>query len=249
MKLNLIDVLIYLLLFIFVVCLPIDLLKTGIVVELIIKISVRLILLLFYFYIIHKREGNIFYRLTFKEFILFLPFFIICFSNIFASLIDGGFNYVKTDGVVLFLGIVLCLFTALLEEIVFRFFIHSSLVEHKPIPRILLSALIFGLCHLVNLANVRSVDALLNVLLQMVYTFGLGLVLGFVFEFSHSLILVTILHFCFNLFNDVLYSFFGGYTSDIAFILTAVVISLLVVLYTLFLYFKKFKKGQQETLS
>ena len=83
--------------------------------------------------------------------------------------------------------------------------------------------------------------AFVNVLIQTVYTFGLGLVLGFIFEYSHSLSFVVILHFAFNLFNDVLYGFFGGYTSDIVFILTPITIALLAATYGIVLYIRKYK--------
>ena len=241
MKLKLTYLLIYILLFVFVVCLPIDLLNLSFAITLTIQIVVRLALLGFYIYVIWTNKVKIFKGGAFKELIIFLPFFLICFSNIFASLIGGGFKFVKSSGLILFLQIVLCLVGAILEEIVFRLFVQTSLVTHRPISRILLSALIFALCHLINIVNVRSVDALLGVLLQTIYTFGLGLVLGFIFEYSNSLVFVMVLHFAFNLFNDVLYVFFGGYTTTLVFVLTAVIISLLVGAYGIVLYYKKYR--------
>ena len=241
MKLQLIDLLIYILLFIFVVSLPVELLNIGLSFELLIKIGLRLALLAFFIYVILKNKIKIFGQSTFKELLIFLPFFIICFSNIFASLIGGGFNFVKSSGLNLFLGIVLCLVSAVLEEIVFRLFIQTSLVDRSPLSRIILSALIFGLCHLINVVNVRSANASLDVLIQTVYTFGLGLVLGFIYEYGHSLLFVVVLHFAFNIFNDVLYGFLGGYTSTLVFILTGVVIALLAGAYGVVLYIKKYK--------
>ena len=212
MKLTLTNLLIYIILFV-------DLLNLSFAITLTIQIVVRLALLGFYIYIIWKNKVNIFNGSAFKEIIIFLPFFLICFSNIFASLIGGGFNFVKSSGLILLLQIVLCLVGAILEEIVFRLFVQTSLVNHRPISRILLSALIFALCHLINIVNVRSVDALLGVLLQTIYTFGLGLVLGFIFEYSHSLVFVMVLHFAFNLFNDVLFCHYDLFQLILLFIL------------------------------
>lgn len=241
MKLSLTDLLIYLLIFIFVVCLPVDLLRLPVEVELTILISLRVTLLAFYIYVILKNKIKIFGNNSIKELLIFLPFFLICFSNVFASLIYGGFVGPSSNGLVLFLKILLCLFGAILEEILFRLFIQNALVKYRPIGRIILSALIFALCHLINAANARSVDAFVNVLLQTVYTFGFGLIIAFIYEYSHSLIFVTILHFVFNLFNDVLYQFFGGYTSTLVFILGGLVSFILVFGYGLFLYKYKFQ--------
>ena len=246
MKSQLIDLLIYILLFIFVVSLPVDLLRIELAYELIIRIGLRVILLIFFIYVIWKNKIKVFGNSTFKELLIFLPFFIICFSNIFASLIGGGFDYVKSSCLVLFLEILLCLVGAVLEEIVFRLFIQTSLVNRSPLSRIILSALIFALCHLINVVNVRSATAFVNVLIQTVYTFGLGLVLGFIFEYSSSLVFVVILHFAFNLFNDVLYGFLGGYTTDLVFILTAVVVAMLVAAYGIVLYIKKYRKMERK---
>ena len=246
MKSQLIDLLIYILLFIFVVSLPVDLLRIELAYELIIRIGLRVILLIFFIYVIWKNKIKVFGNSTFKELLIFLPFFIICFSNIFATLIGGGFDSVKNSFLVLFLEILLCLVGAVLEEIVFRLFIQTSLVNRSPLSRIILSALIFALCHLINVVNVRSATAFVNVLIQTVYTFGLGLVLGFIFEYSSSLVFVVILHFAFNLFNDVLYGFLGGYTTDLVFILTAVVVAMLVAAYGIVLYIKKYRKMERK---
>lgn len=246
MKLQLIDLLIYILLFIFVVSLPVDLLRIELAYELIIRIGLRVILLIFFIYVIWKNKIKVFGNSTFKELLIFLPFFIICFSNIFASLIGGGFDIVKSSGLVLFLEILLCLVGAVLEEIVFRLFIQTSLVNRSPLSRIILTALIFALCHLINVVNVRSAMAFVNVLIQTVYTFGLGLVLGFIYEYSHSLVFVAILHFAFNLFNDVLYGFFGGYTTDLVFLLTAVVVAMLAAAYGIVLYIKKYRNMERK---
>ena len=90
--------------------------------------------------------------------------------------------------------------------------------------------------HLVNAVNIRSVEALLTVLIQTVYTFGLGLLLGYLFEFSHSLVGAVVLHFSFNLFNTIIYEGFGGYTNELAFYLSAIVFGVIVGVYAICVY-------------
>jgi len=241
MKLKLIDLLIYLLLFIFIVSLPVDLLNLPIDYELDILIGVRAALLIFFIYIIWKNKIKVFEKPLFKEILLFLPFFLICFNNFIASFINGGFEPLS-DGYILFLEIFLCLISAVLEEIIFRLFIQNFLENKTPLARILLSAAIFALFHFINAVNVRSVVAFINVLFQVVYTFGLGLAIAFIYEYSRSFITVVLMHFFFNLFNDVLYGFLQGFSSNLVFIFTSVIMALLAVSYGVVLYLTKFKK-------
>ena len=243
MKMRLIDILIYLLLFILVISFPVDLLKLPYFANFLIHIGLRLILLVFYIFKIRQNKIKIKSDKTIKEMLIFLPFFLICFSNIFASLFTGGFTFSSPDVLILVLQILLCFISAILEEIIFRLFIHNSLTKYEPIKRIFLSALIFALCHFINVINVRSVDALISLLLQTCYTFGLGLILGFIYEYTSSLIFVVIIHFAFNMFNDVLYALFGGYSSVLGFILTAVGIAILMSIYGIILYKCKFKNA------
>ena len=244
MKLSRIDILIYLLLFICIISLPVGWLKLPLLYELIILIGVRLLLLGIFIYKICKNKIKVFGNCAIKELLIFLPFFLICFSNIFASLFGGGFLLSETTILILFLQIFLCLLSAILEEIVFRLFIHNSLDNYSPLKRIIVGAFIFAICHFINVLNVRSINGFINLLLQTLYTFGLGLVLGFIYEYSHSLTFVVILHFVFNLLNDILYRFFGGYTTRLAFILTAVGITVLAAAYGITLYIFKFRKKE-----
>ena len=241
MKLKLIDLLIYLLLFIFVVSLPVDCLNLPIDYELDILLGLRAALLIFFIYVIWKNKIRLFENSLNREILLFLPFFLICFNNFIASFINGGFNPL-IDGYILFLEIILCLTSAVLEEILFRLFIQNSLENKTPVVRIILSATIFALCHFISVVNVRSVFAFINLLFQVAYTFGLGLALAFIYEYSRSFAMVVLLHFFFNLLNDVLYGFLQGFSSNLAFILTSVIMALLAVSYGVILYLTKFKK-------
>lgn len=166
-----------------------------------------------------------------------LPFLLATVSNIIASSIDGGFTMVSLSPILVGLYSLLIFLIAVSEEIVFRLFIHNSLSNTSSLKRIFGSAGIFALMHLLNLVNVSTVGALVSVLVQTVYTFGLGLLLGFLYEYGHSLTSCVVLHFTFNMLNRVIYNYvLGGYSSNIAFYLTAVVIGVILGVYIFLLY-------------
>lgn len=237
MKFRLIDILIFALLFIFVAAFPVDLIPIDAIYKLVIQIGLRLLILGYYIYIIVINRINIFRFYNWKRLLLFVPFLLICFSNLIASGIEGGYPGITTmSDAYLSLLILFHLLTAIVEEILFRLFIHSSLVNVGSLKRIFASAGIFALMHLLNIVNISSVNGLITVLIQVVYNFGLGLLLGFVIEYSYSLLGCIFLHFSFNFFNTILFQYLGCYCSDLAFYLTAVVIAVIIGVYTLLIY-------------
>jgi len=242
MRFKISDLLIFVLLFIFAAAFPVDRFNIADVYKVLIQIGLRLLIIVYYVYIIGKNRIKIFGMANYKNILLCIPFLLACFSNMIASKIDGTVTGVRMSGDLLAVSIVLCLLIAVTEEIVFRLFIHNSLTNCTPIKRILGSAGIFAAMHLLNLINVSNVDTLVQVLIQVIYDFGLGLLLGFLYEYSHSLTSSVILHFSFNLFNSVLISYFGFESSVICFYLTAVVIAVILIGYTLVVYLLYFKK-------
>lgn len=237
------DLLLFVLIFVFVTAFPVDLIPVNLFWQLMIRIGLRLMLLGYYIYIIIKNRMKVFGIANIINVLLCIPFVLISFSNITASLIDGGFSGVIEENSVFVAKIIMTLLIAISEEIVFRLFIHNSLYNTSSIKRIFASAGIFALMHLLNIVNVRYLEALVTVLLQTVYTFGLGLLLGILYEYGHSLTAAILLHFCFNFFNETLYEYLGGYCSSAAFYLTAVgytiVVGAYAALITMF-YFRKY---------
>lgn len=227
------DLLLFILIFIFVAAFPVDLIPVAPIYQLAIIVGLRGLLVAYYIYIIIKYRIKVFGIANIKNLLLCLPFFLVAASNMIAAGIDGGFNGVFDSPWVLVLNTIYTLFIAVSEEIVFRLFIHNSLANTSSVKRIFGSAAIFALMHLLNIINVRYLDALVTVLLQTVYTFGLGLLLGVLYEYSHSLTGAMLLHFCFNFFNTTLFQYLNGYTSTLAFYLTAVVIAVVVGAYAL----------------
>ena len=237
MKFRFSDLLIFALLFIFVAAFPVDLFRIDATYKLLIQISLRLLILFYYIYVCFVNRVNIFKFQNLKRALLFVPFLLACFSNLIAFGLDGA----QTIGVTMTSGylslfIIYHFLGAVVEEFLFRLFIQSALVRVGSIKRILYGAAIFALFHLLNMVNISTVDGLVTVLIQVAYSFGLGILLGFIYEYTYSLPVCIFVHFAFNFFNTVLYQYMGCVTSNFAFYLTAVVIALVLAIYTFLIY-------------
>ncbi len=237
MRFRLIDILIFALLYIFVSAFPVNLFPIDEMYQLIIQIGLYLLIFGYYIFIIIKNKINVFKFYNWKRLLLFSPFLLACFSNMIATTIDGGYPVIaETNTVILSLSIIINLLIAITEEILFRLFIHSSLIAAGSLKRIFASAGIFALAHLLRIVNVASVADLVSVLIQVVYCFGLGLMLGFIIEYSYSLVGCIFLHFSFNLLNMVLFPYISSTSSMMAFYLTAIVIAVALAIYTFLIY-------------
>ena len=237
MRFRLSDILIFTLLFIFVVAFPVDLLPLNATYKLIVQIGLRLLILAYYIYIFIRARYNIFKFYNWKRLLLFTPFLLASFSNLIASAIDGGYGgYVTYTNLYLALLIIFHLLVAILEEFLFRLVIQNSLLNSSSLKRIFVSAAIFALFHLLNIVNISSVEGLVTVLIQVAYNFGLGILLGFIFEYSYSIVGCIFVHFSFNFFNTILFEYLNCECSPFTFYMTAVVIAVVLAVYTFLIY-------------
>ena len=243
MRFRFLDIVLFVLLFVFVNSFPVDLFGIPLIYQEVIRITLRLVLLSYYIYIFTRNRINIFKFANYRRALLFIPFLLACFSNFIAAGVAGlDFNVIGTDPAYLSLITFNLLLGVVLEEIIFRYIIQNSLVNASSIKRIFGSAAIFALFHLLNLVNIRSVDGLITVLLQVAYTFGLGILLAIIYEYSYSLPLCMAFHLCFNVFNELLPRFvFGLAIPDIYLVLTAIIISVVLAVYIVILYIIKLK--------
>ena len=248
MRFRVIDLLIFILLFIFVSAFPVELFHISEFYQLLIRIGLRLLILIYYIYICFTNRINIFKFYNWKRILLFVPFTLSCFSNLIAAGFDGAYSGVisMSDGIFSML-IIYHFLGAIVEEFLFRQFIQNSLVNASSLKRIMFSAMIFALFHLLNIVNISTVDGLVNVLIQVAYNFGLGILLGFVYEYTYSLPASITLHFMFNFFNTVLYQYLGcsTRTTDFTFYLTAVVIAVVLAIYIILIYLFVLKRNSR----
>ena len=169
--------------------------------------------------------------------LFFIPFLLIVFNNLIFLLFkqkEVGFTYDFT----FILQIILTIAVSISEELLFRVYIHNILNINNKILKIIISSLIFGLFHIVYfLSSFDPYD-----LIIIIYTFGLGLVLGFIYEFSeNNFIYIIIIHFLFNFLNkDLFLRLFNG-TNDYIFYIVSIIVSLITLIYGLLIYFMYFK--------
>ena len=237
-KNNLLDFLISLCFFIFLVCFPIDLLSKNIYIIYSFQIIVRIIFIIYILlYLMFKKKLFVISIKSKLNDLFFIPFLLIVFNNLIFLLFkqkEVGFTYDFT----FVLQIILTITVSISEELLFRVYIHSILNINNKILKIIISSLIFGLFHIVYfLSSFDPYD-----LIIIIYTFGLGLVLGFVYEFSeNNFIYIIIIHFLFNFLNkDLFLRLFNG-TNDYIFYIVSIIVSLITLIYGLLIYFMYFK--------
>lgn len=246
MRFRFVDLLLFALLFIFINSFPIDLITTDELTRLLIRIGLRALLLGYDIYVIWRNRINIFKFANYRNVGLFLPFVLICFSNIIAASIAGLNFTVSVNSVMLPLIIIYYLLGVILEEFLFRFFIQNSLNNVSSVKRIFGSAAIFALFHLINIVNISQVSQLISVLIQVVYAFGLGLLLALIYEYTYSLPACIIFHFLFNFFNTIMVeNIFHLAIPEAYYYLTAVVIGVIVGIYALLIYLFVLKRNDR----
>ena len=171
--------------------------------------------------------------------LLFIPFILICFCNFYYLIeIKNSFEIIKDNLFIIFLFNVVL--TSVSEELLFRGIIQSNLSIQNKFIKILVSSLIFGLFHLVNFfSSFNPMD-----LVVVVYSFCLGFLLGFIFEYSENNILYVIFfHFLFNFINQFLYGYIKIESNNLLiFYLNAFIVSVIGGIYLLILYFFHFNK-------
>ena len=246
MRFKWLDLLLFAFLFIFVNSFPVDLFNIPYIYQVMIQICLRSLLVAYDFYLLWVYRVNIFKFANYKRMLLFLPLVIICFSNIIAVSIDKGFLALTNDVTLVIVISIYHLLGVIIEEFLFRFVIQNSFVKSSSIKRILFSALIFAGFHLLNMVNATNVDGVVSILIQVAYTFGLGLVLGFLYEYTYSLPACMCFHFLFNFFNTVfIQNIYLVYMSDSTKYLTALVITVVSAVYLLLVYLFVLNRNQK----
>ena len=136
------------------------------------------------------------------------------------------------------------------EELLFRGVIQNKITEYfetneKPVWKALvISSLIFGLMHLLNL--VGKPYFLLGTLTQVVYTFSIGLLIGCVYWCSKSIWTAFILHFTFNLLGNYSVLFYKNLTSQGDITLWDAMIQIVLILPCIFFAHRIYKRNERK---
>ena len=147
-------------------------------------------------------------RTNIKNVILLLPLFAVAFCNLFyMTVVEGNQFTMRWDDINFLLQLLVILLTAFSEELVFRYIIQKNLRIRSKFGKIMIASSIFALCHILTI--VARWDLLVPSswnyfdLSMIVYTFYVGVCLGFLYEYTNNIVLPIIFHFIFNFVNDL----------------------------------------------
>lgn len=171
--------------------------------------------------------------------LLFLPLFIVCFSNFFC-LLDSSNSFEFSFNGDLILTIFLSILIAFNEEYIFRLLLITNIPDEKgSLYKIIISSLIFSLCHLTHfLSSFNPVD-----LIDVVYTFGIGIVLGLIFVYGKSFVLAVVYHALYNVINgNFAQSWIRYGANSYSFYYINIIVAAVAITYVLLIYFVKFRE-------
>lgn len=190
-------------------------------------------------------------KMKMKNTLLCVPLLLACFSNLLSYIFADDVAFVSEFSWVIVIDAIALLFSVFNEEVLFRLFIYNNLNIKNKLLKILAGAGIFAGFHFLNVIGPNFISLLIPTLIQVLYTFGLGLIICLIYEYSCSLIPCFIYHFLFNFFNSffVNYLVIGlFYNNPNMYIYAGLVIGAITFIYALFIYLFIFRKDNQ-TLS
>lgn len=241
-KSKLLDTLILILIDIGISCLPFTLFGIENTLLYIFQILGQFVIF-FLFRLVLKKSPLKFKERTYnrRNMFFFIPVFVLCFSNFF-NLLNPA-NYIKFSfSIDLVLLIVLSFCVAFNEEYLFRSVIIDNLdSSEKPIVKVIISASIFAACHLtVFFSSFNPID-----LIQVVYTFDLGIVLGLMYVYGECLWYCVLFHFAYNAINSNLAGEWIKYERmDFLYYLINTLVGLVIAAYLFAIYFLILKKSK-----
>lgn len=154
-----------------------------------------------------------------------LPCFMVAFINFpYSAIISGTASIDRVDLIGLYIIYVTSI--ALLEELIFRgvaFMVIGDLLtskKHKPLLTVLFSSLLFSLFHLTNLFVGADIG---SVLLQCLYTFLIGGMLGVTMLKSNNVWLCVLIHALFDFGGLLIVQIGSGNPWDLLFWIMTVV--------------------------
>ncbi len=125
-----------------------------------------------------------------KEYVYFLPLVFIISMQLW-----GGITFHNARPLEIITYVLSMCFVGFLEEVIFRGFLFKAMYEDNPKTAIIVSSILFGIGHIVNLL---SGAALVPTLLQLCYATVIGYVFVILFLRSKSLLPAILTHACFN---------------------------------------------------
>ena len=168
-----------------------------------------------------------------KQYLFFIPLILIVSVNFWTG-VELRYNVIEA---ILFVVSMLCV--GFLEEIVFRGFLFKAMSRENITSAVIVSSVTFGVGHIINLL---SGAAFLSTLLQVFYAIAIGFLFTIIFYKSGSLWPCIIAH---GLTNAL--SVFSRAPSLSMEIITAIVLIVLPIVYTVWIIRTENKEKQEET--
>ena len=240
------SVILLILIYLLFVSIPFSMFIKNETVVYILNISMRALFIPFFF--IYVKKENLL-SLNKPEFKLvdfkYMPFLLLTVSNLIVSLISK-FEMLEVSNIEIIKSLVLSAFIAFNEELVFRVVVCKELiVTQTRFKTILFSSIVFGLVHLLNINSLGSIP---YVLLQVVYSFGIGLILSLIYTQSYNFVYIFMLHFLFDFLNGFLISDLFELEYNFVFFIVNISIGVMIGLYALLIYLKEEKKDATKTM-
>ena len=183
------------------------------------------------------------------SYFLLLPMVLGCMSNLLYCWFFGIEPKVSIDSLYFPLNSVITILCVSIEELLLRFLFFSFVEDmvrksrYSVLWTVLFSSIAFSLMHCINFFG----NAPLNVLLQLGYTFVLGLALGSLAILFESPIIPILGHFLFNFLNTDLYVSLYQAEINTSYVLFSVGVIILLILYLILLYYLTWRKKQHAT--
>lgn len=192
---------------------PIYLITGDIATRMIVMLSLRSAYLVFIilFSIFTKLAKRYNGSSRIKNILLLSPLFLVAFMDLFYWGVVTHSKISFGDGLLTGLKIATILVTVLEEEILFRLVVQKNIMLGHKIIRILISASIFALAHIFNILFafypvIYPVD-----LLQLIVLFSIGVILGFLYEYTNNIIVPISFNLLYSFCTDFFFhnSFVG----------------------------------------
>ena len=238
-------IIILILVYLLLVSIPFSLFIHNELVVSILQISMKILYIPFFFIYVKKEGISSIDKPLFKLFDLkYLPFLLITFSNYLVVVFANTPKNTDISLLYIILDIITCLLISFNEELIFRVVINKEMIKTlSRFKTILFSSLIFGLIHLVNISSLASIP---YVLLQVLYSFGLGLLLSLIYTKTYNFIYIFIIHFLFDYLNGYLIPEIYLLDYNYIFFIVNASIAILLIAYGILIYIKEEKNAAKS---
>ena len=152
-------------------------------------------------------------KTRFANLFMLLPVFFVAFFNLFylavvtKSAVNSPFGFFGSNGnnTLELLKFFCVIVTVVEEELLFRFIIQRNIPLGHKIVRILVTAAIFTLAHFFTM--LYDARGMLNpiYLLELIFTFGVGVILGFLYEYTNNIFVPITFSFFYMVCNEMIY--------------------------------------------